>query len=68
MTLAQDSLRPRYRIGSRASLSPIDLHVLQGKSVRNTAQAAGASMAAVYMAKSRVRRLLAREIKALKAA
>jgi len=44
-----------------------DLHVLQGSSVRETAQAAGASMAAVYMAKSRVGRLLKHEVKALKA-
>lgn len=35
-----------------------DLHVLQGMSVRDAAQAAGASVAAVYMAKSRVGRLL----------
>jgi hypothetical protein len=40
---------------------------LQGSSARDTAQAAGASMAAVYMAKSRVGRLLRREVKALKA-
>jgi RNA polymerase sigma factor (sigma-70 family) len=40
-----------------------DLHVLQGLSVRDTAQAAGTSMAAVYMAKSRVGRVLKREIK-----
>jgi RNA polymerase sigma factor (sigma-70 family) len=44
-----------------------DLHVVQGMSVRDTAQAAGASMAAVYMAKSRLKRLFKREVKALKA-
>lgn len=38
-----------------------DLHALQGLPVRAAAQAAGASIAAVYMAKSRVARLLRRE-------
>jgi RNA polymerase sigma-70 factor (ECF subfamily) len=44
-----------------------DLHVLQGMSVREAAQAAGASMAVVYMAKSRVKRLFRREVKVLQA-
>ena len=42
-----------------------DLSVLQGLSVSDTAQAAGASKAAVYMAKSRVARLVKREAMAL---
>jgi RNA polymerase sigma-70 factor (ECF subfamily) len=43
-----------------------DLHVLQGLSVRTAAQAAGTTMAAVYMAKSRVGRLVRREIARLR--
>jgi RNA polymerase sigma-70 factor (ECF subfamily) len=39
-----------------------DLHVLQGLSVRVSAKAAGTTTAAVYMAKSRVGRLVRREI------
>jgi RNA polymerase sigma factor (sigma-70 family) len=42
-----------------------DLHVHQGLSVAETARAVGATMAAVYMAKSRVGRLLRREAKRL---
>ncbi len=38
------------------------LHVLQGLTVRGAAKAAGTTMAAVYMAKSRVGRLVRREI------
>ena len=38
-----------------------DLHTIQGLSVSETARALGTSMAAVYMAKSRVGRLLRRE-------
>ena len=43
-----------------------DLHVLQGLSVRIAARAAGTTMAAVYMAKSRVGRLVRREITRLR--
>jgi RNA polymerase sigma-70 factor (ECF subfamily) len=43
-----------------------DIHVLQGLSVRSAAEAAGTTMAAVYMAKSRVARLVRREMNALK--
>ncbi len=42
-----------------------DLYVLQGLSVNEAARAAGASLAAVYMAKSRVGRLLKHEIRAV---
>jgi RNA polymerase sigma factor (sigma-70 family) len=42
-----------------------DLHELQGISVGETAQALGVSRAAVYMACSRLKRLLRREIKSL---
>ena len=44
-----------------------DLHVLQGLSARASAQAAGTTLAAVYMAKSRVGRVFKREIKKLMA-
>src|SRR2546425_1070799 len=43
-----------------------DLHVLQGLSVRVAATAAGTTIAAVYMAKSRVGRLVRREIARLR--
>jgi RNA polymerase sigma factor (sigma-70 family) len=43
-----------------------DLHVQQGLSVLETARALGATTAAVYMAKSRVGRLVRKEIKRLK--
>ena len=43
-----------------------DLQVLQGLSVRVAATAAGSTIAAVYMAKSRVGRLVRREIARLK--
>ena len=39
-----------------------DLHARQGLSVSETARATGSSVAAVYMAKSRVARLLKREV------
>jgi RNA polymerase sigma factor (sigma-70 family) len=45
-----------------------DLHVLQSLSVSAAARAAGTTMAAVYMAKSRVGRVLQREIKLLRTA
>ena len=43
-----------------------DLHVLQGLPVRAAAKAAGTTMAAVYMAKSRVGRLVRRQIARLR--
>jgi RNA polymerase sigma-70 factor (ECF subfamily) len=43
-----------------------DLHVLQGLTVRVAARAAGTTMAAVYMAKSRVGRLVRKEIARLR--
>lgn len=43
-----------------------DLHALQGLTVSASAKAAGTTVAAVYMAKSRVGRVLRREVKALK--
>lgn len=43
-----------------------DLHARQGLSVKETAQALGASVVGVYMAASRVRRLLRAEAKKLK--
>jgi len=63
----QSALARVKRQVSARQFQLFDLHVLQGSSVRDTAQAAGASMAAVYMAKSRVGRLLKREVEALKA-
>jgi len=44
-----------------------DLHVRQGLSVAETARAVGTTMAAVYMARSRVGRLLKAEVAALAA-
>jgi RNA polymerase sigma-70 factor (ECF subfamily) len=44
-----------------------ELHVLQGLSVREAATAAGTTMAAVYMAKSRVGRLFRKEVKLVNA-
>jgi RNA polymerase sigma-70 factor (ECF subfamily) len=43
-----------------------DLHMRQGLSVADTARAVGATRAAVYMAKSRVGRVLKREVSDLK--
>jgi RNA polymerase sigma factor (sigma-70 family) len=42
-----------------------ELHVFQGLSVREAAKAAGTTMAAVYMAKSRVGRLFRKEMKSV---
>jgi RNA polymerase sigma-70 factor (ECF subfamily) len=44
-----------------------ELHVRQGLSISDTARALGTTKAAVYMAKSRVSRLLKREVEALTA-
>jgi len=57
--------RVKGRVSAR-QFQLFELHVLQGLGVRDAAKAAGVTMAAVYMANSRVGRLLKREIKALK--
>jgi hypothetical protein len=57
--------RVKSRVSAR-QFQLFDLHVLQGLSVRDAAKAAGASMASVYMAKSRIRRFLRREIEILR--
>ena len=56
--------RVRRQTGAR-QFQLFDLHVLQGLTVRATAEAAGATMAAVFMAKSRVGRLVRREVSRL---
>src|SRR5262249_35141705 len=56
--------RVKSRVSAR-QFQLFDLHVIQRLSVKEAAKAAGASVASVYMAKSRVRRLLRREIRAL---
>jgi len=56
------------RVKARVSVKQFqmfDLHVGQGLSAAETARALGSTKAAVYMAKSRVGRLLKREIRAL---
>ena len=55
--------RVKRRVSAR-QFQLFDLHVLQGLSVREAAATGGATMAAVYMAKSRVQRLFERELKA----
>ena len=52
--------RVKRRVSAR-QFQLFDLHVLQGLSVKDAAATAGATMAAVYMAKSRVGRLLKKE-------
>jgi RNA polymerase sigma-70 factor (ECF subfamily) len=54
--------RVKRRVSAR-QFQLFDLHVLQGLSVKDAAATAGATMAAVYMAASRVRRILQRELK-----
>lgn len=56
--LRQTALARVKRQVSARQFQLFDLHALQGLPVRAAAQAAGASIAAVYMAKSRVARLL----------
>jgi RNA polymerase sigma-70 factor (ECF subfamily) len=58
--------RVKRRVSAR-QFQLFDLHVLQGLSVKDAATTAGATMAAVYMTKSRVGRLFERELKALAA-
>ena len=58
------------RVKARVSVKQFqmfDLHVRQGLSVPETARAVGSTMAAVYMAKSRVGRLFKKETAALAA-
>ena len=52
--------RVKRRVSAR-QFQLFDLHVLQGLSVREAAATGGSTMAAVYMAKSRVGRLLKKE-------
>ena len=58
----QSSLARVKRQVSARQFQLFDLHVLQELSVGDAARAAGATMAAVYMAKSRVGRLVRQEI------
>ena len=53
---------------SIAQFQMFDLHALQGLSVGEAARALGVSQASVYMAKSRVGRLLKAEVKRIEAA
>lgn len=64
----QAALANTRRQVSARQFQLFDLHVLQGLPVRAAAEAAGTTVAAVYMAKSRVGRVLKREVKALKSA
>ncbi len=57
--------RVKRRVSAR-QFQLFELHVVQGLSVRATAEAAGATRAAIYMAKNRVGRHLKRELKALR--
>ena len=56
--------RVKQRVSAR-QFQLFDLHVLQGLAVGEAARAAGTTMAAVYMAKSRVGGVLKREVKSL---
>jgi RNA polymerase sigma-70 factor (ECF subfamily) len=56
------------RLAGARQFQLFDLHVLQGLPVRAAAQAAGASSAAVFMAKSRMSRLVRREVERVVAA
>jgi len=60
--LRQSALARVKRQVSARQFQLFDLHVLQGLTVRVAAKAAGTTMAAVYMAKSRVGRLVRRKI------
>ena len=64
--LRQTALARVKRQVSARQFQLFDLHVLQGLSVRVAATAAGTTIAAVYMAKSRVGRLVRREIARLR--
>jgi RNA polymerase sigma-70 factor (ECF subfamily) len=59
------------RVKARVSVKQFqlfELHVRQGLSIGDTARAVGTTKAAVYMAKSRVGRVLKREVEALRIA
>lgn len=56
----------KRRAGAR-QFQLFDLHVIQGLPVRDAAKAAGATTAAVFMAKSRVARMVRKEIQRLRA-
>jgi len=60
--IQQSALARIKRQVSLKQFQLFDLHVLQGLPVRDAARAAGTTMAAVYMAKSRLGRLLRKEI------
>ncbi len=64
--IRQSALARVKRQVSARQFQLFDLQVLQGLPVRAAAKAAGTTMAAVYMAKSRVARLLRREIARLR--
>jgi len=64
--IRQTALARVKRQVSARQFQLFDLHVLQGLSVRVAATAAGTTIAAVYMAKSRVGRLVRREIARLR--
>ena len=64
--LRQYALARVKRQVSARQFQLFDLHALQGLSVRVAATAAGSTIAAVYMAKSRVGRLVRREITRLR--
>jgi RNA polymerase sigma factor (sigma-70 family) len=66
--IRQAALTHAKRQVSARQFQLFDLHVLQGLSVREAAKAAGTTMAAVYMAKSRVGRLVRRNVEHLKGA
>jgi hypothetical protein len=57
--------RVKRQAGSR-QFQLFDLHVIQGLPVRDAAKAAGATTAAVFMAKSRVARMVRKEIERLR--
>jgi RNA polymerase sigma-70 factor (ECF subfamily) len=64
--LVRNSLERVKAMVSVKQFQMFDLHTRQGLSVKETARATGATMAAVYMAKSRVGRLVRRELERLK--
>jgi RNA polymerase sigma factor (sigma-70 family) len=58
--------RVKRQVGAR-QFQLFELHVIQGLTVQAAGKAAGATIASVYMAKSRIGRLVAKEIQRLKA-
>ena len=57
---------PRKRQTGARQFQLFDLHVVQGLRVQAAAKAAGATTAAVFLVKSRVGRLVRRQIERLK--